>query len=71
MVSPEVSKTRGCHSFLYTQNSETMTDESQLSPPPDQINTTDGKKMWIINDYKIWANSYQEALELLPLIESF
>lgn len=31
----------------------------------------DGKQLFIIKDYRIWAHSEQEALELLPLIESF
>jgi len=46
-------------------------DDNIMSPPPDEINTTTGKSMWIIKDYKIWANSYEEALKLLPMIESF
>ena len=45
--------------------------DNKMSPPPDQINTDTGKSMWIINDYKIWADSYQQALQLLPMIESF
>jgi hypothetical protein len=51
----------------------TLNDESvwgQLDPAPDQINLDNGKKMWLIKDYRIWANTYQEALSLLPLIES-
>lgn len=43
----------------------------QLDPPPDQIDLDAGKSMWIIKDYKIWAHSYKEALEMLPMIESF
>lgn len=37
----------------------------------------DGKKCWEIKSikddcfYKIWAHTYQEALELLPMIENF
>ena len=46
-------------------------EDNTMSPPPDEINTTTGKSMWIIKDYKIWANSYEEALKLLPMIESF
>jgi hypothetical protein len=42
-----------------------------MPPPPDEINLDTGKCMWIIKDYRIWASSYQEAVELLPLIESF
>ncbi len=42
-----------------------------MPPPPDEINIETGKSMWIIKDYKIWADSYQQALTLLPMIESF
>jgi hypothetical protein len=45
-------------------------DDNTLDPAPDEINTTTGKSMWIIKDYRIWADNYQQALELLPLIES-
>lgn len=37
----------------------------------------DGRKCWQIKSikddcvYKIWAQSYKEALEMLPMIESF
>lgn len=43
---------------------------NQLDPPPDQINVETGKCMWEIKGYRIWANSYPEALEHLILIES-
>lgn len=43
--------------------------DNNLDPAPDEINTTTGKSMWIIKDYRIWADSYKQALELLPLIE--
>lgn len=46
-------------------------NDNQLEPPPDQVNLENGKSMWIIDGYRIWAKSYKEALELLPLIESF
>ncbi len=42
-----------------------------LDPPPNEINTETGKMMWEIKGYKIWADNYQQALELLPMIESF
>lgn len=45
--------------------------DNTMAPPPDEINTTTGKSMWIIKDYKIWADSYEQALTLLPMIESF
>lgn len=52
-------------------NSSGFTEyDNKMSPPPDKTTET-GKSMWIIKDYKIWANSYQEALQLLPMIESF
>lgn len=44
-------------------------DDNIMPPPPDEINTTTGKSMWKIKDYRIWADSYKQALELLPLIE--
>lgn len=43
--------------------------DNTLDPAPDEINITTGKSMWIIKDYRIWADSYKQALELLPLIE--
>jgi hypothetical protein len=46
-------------------------NDNQLEPPPDQVNLESGKSMWIIDGYRIWASSYKEALELLPIIESF
>jgi hypothetical protein len=45
--------------------------ENQLEPPPDEIDLNTNKNMWVINGYRIWAKSYMEALELLPMIESF
>lgn len=50
--------------------------KAETEPQPEAAQT-DGKKLWIIPsnkdgvDYKIWAHSYQQALELLPMIESF
>ena len=49
----------------FTQN------DNQMTPPPNQLDLESGKSMWVINGYKIWADSYQQALELLPMIESF
>lgn len=43
----------------------------QLDPPAEQINPDNGLSMWTIDGYRIWAHSYREALNLLPLIESF
>lgn len=46
-------------------------ETTQLDPPPDAIDIENGKKMWVIDGYRIWARSYKEALQLLPLIQSF
>jgi len=49
--------------------------ETDREPQP-QAEQADGKKLWLIPsnkdgvDYKIWAFSYKQALELLPMIES-
>jgi hypothetical protein len=45
-------------------------------PSPIKV-SDDGKKCWEIKSikddvlYKIWAHTYQEALEMLPRIEQF
>jgi hypothetical protein len=41
-----------------------------IEPAPDKIDMTTGKKMWLVNGYKVWAESYKKAMELVPLIES-
>jgi hypothetical protein len=46
-------------------------EDNVLAPPPDQIDITTDKNMWIIDGYKIWADTYIQALQLLPLIKSF
>lgn len=47
-------------------------DDTDWNYEPQPIETqADGKKLYIIKEYKIWAYSYKQALELLPLIESF
>jgi hypothetical protein len=48
--------------------------EDEPQPVAEQ---SDGKKLWIITsnkdgvDYRIWGYTYKQALELLPMIESF
>ena len=49
----------------------TEKDNNRIDPAPDEINTVTGKSMWIIKDYRIWANTYEEALKHLDMIESF
>jgi hypothetical protein len=46
-------------------------DWNSMEPPPCETVDANGRSMWVINGYKIWAKSYMEALELLPMIESF
>jgi hypothetical protein len=53
----------------YCMDEKPEYENNTMAPPPDQINTSTGKSMWIIKDYRIWADSYEQALELLPLIE--
>lgn len=53
----------------YSLEEEPQYDNNTLDPSPDEINLVNGKCMWVIKDYRIWANTYREALELLPLIE--
>jgi hypothetical protein len=36
--------------------------KNQLHPPPDEINIETGKNMWIINDIRVWADNYTNAL---------
>lgn len=42
-----------------------------MDPIPEEINIETGKCLWTINGYKIWADDYKQATELLPIIESF
>ena len=50
---------------------------NELEPPPDELNTDSGLCMWKIKsikddcEYRIWAHSFKEAVEMLPQIESF
>lgn len=52
-----------------------FSEEDRLPKPVSE--QPDGKKLWIVKstvgntEYRIWAYTYQQALELLPMIESF
>ncbi len=52
-------------------------DDTDWNAPEPQAVQSDGKKLWIIPsskdgvEYKIWAFTYQQAMQLLPMIESF
>ncbi len=50
---------------------EQMAKDNQLDPPPVQIDLTTNKCMWEIEGYKIWADSYGQALQLLDVIKKF
>lgn len=60
--------------FVYIPVCELLPEDhwgdNQIDPPADEINIHNGKSMWEIKGYQIWANSYKQALEVLPLIES-
>lgn len=49
--------------------------QNQLDPAPNEINTDTNLCMWEIKSikddciYKIWAQTYKQALEILPQIE--
>jgi len=64
-ISPELTCT--CDEFHTCQQCH---EEMKNEPTPNAVKE-DGKKMWEIKGYRIWADTYQQALELLPLIESF
>lgn len=77
IVTPTMQGVHAGHVWLpvATVNDESLWgkprfSENQLSPAPDEIDIHTGKSMWIIKDYRIWADSYEDALELLPLIEN-
>jgi len=76
IVTPTMQGVHAGHVWfpVATVNDESMwgrsTKSIYMSPPPDEINVKTGKSMWIIKDYRIWADSYEEALDLLPLIEN-
>ena len=37
---------------------------------PKPIKVKDGKKQWEIEGYRIWAVTYTQALDLLPIMKS-
>lgn len=42
----------------------------ELEPVAAKIDPHSGKKMYEVHGYRVWARSFKEALELVPLIES-
>lgn len=47
----------------------TSHEEVEMGPPPVDINEETGQKLWLIKEYKIWAHNYQQALNIVSLIE--
>lgn len=46
-------------------------DEALITYPLPIKEQEDGKKLWIINGYRIWAENYQQALELAAMVDKF
>lgn len=44
-------------------------DEALITYPLPIKEQEDGKKLWIINGYRVWAQNYEQALELAAIIE--
>ena len=68
--------------FIEQQNNQRGmpddTDWNYKSEEPAPLATqADGKKLYLVKsitddvEYKIWAHSYAQALDLLPMIEGF
>lgn len=77
IVTPTMQGVHAGHVWLpvATVNDESVWGKerslnNQLDPAPDEIDINTGKSMWIIKDYRIWADNYEQALEILPLIEN-
>jgi hypothetical protein len=61
-----------------TPNLYSLDEEPEYQVLKSDVNQTeaslvraDGKQLFIIKDYRIWASSEEEANKLLPMIESF
>jgi hypothetical protein len=76
IVTPTMQGVHAGHVWfpVATVNDESMwgrsTEGIPMSPSPDEIDINTGKSMWTIKDYRIWADTYEQALEILPLIEN-
>ena len=46
-------------------------DEVVITAYPAPIKETNDKKLWIINGYRVWAENYEQALELAAMIDRF
>jgi len=52
-------------------NVQALVQNNQLFPPAEEIDLSTGKGKWTIKGYRIWADSYEQALKLVAIIESF
>jgi hypothetical protein len=39
-------------------------EKNQLHPPPVEIDLNTGKSMWLVNDIRVWADTYENALRM-------
>jgi hypothetical protein len=39
-------------------------EKNQLHPPPVEIYLTTGKSMWLVNEIRVWADTYENALRM-------
>ncbi len=39
-------------------------EKNQLHPPPVEIDIKTGKSMWLVNDIRVWADTYENALRM-------
>ena len=46
-------------------------NDETLITYPLPLKEADGKKLWIINGYRVWAENYEQALELAAMIDTF
>ena len=58
------------YSHVEEEDNEPMINHFENHPPPIQ-RADDGKGLWLIDGFRIWATDYQQALALLPMIKSF
>lgn len=49
-------------------NVQNLIRNEQLTPPAEEINLESGKGKWTIKGIPVWADSYEEAVEIYCLI---
>ena len=50
---------------------EHSANDEALITYPLPLKEAEGKKLWIINGYRVWAENYEQALELAAMIDTF